>query len=85
MKKKKKKCLYSLKNVRQFLNLREHTQRGADQLELQCKSITIKTRHTTLCQHAALHLHLAFINEAILLERNNMEKVPPFFLSLRQK
>lgn len=44
----KKKCFYSLKSVRQFLNLREHTQRGAGQLELQCKPITIKTRHTTL-------------------------------------
>lgn len=30
-------------------------QRGADQYELQWKSIAIKTRHTTLLQHTVLY------------------------------
>ncbi len=47
---KKKKNFYSVKRVKHFINLRKHTQSSADQYELQCKTVLIKTRHTTLQQ-----------------------------------
>lgn len=41
-----------------WLNLRPHTQQSADQYELQCKSVKLKTCCTTLPQYTMLYLSI---------------------------
>ncbi len=48
-------CLVCYKHSHKIFTLRMHTQSGADQCELRCKSIKIKTPCTTLLQYTMLY------------------------------